>query len=159
MKKVLIIILGAILIGGGLAYIVFNKIVFKEEDTVNTKVVNAFQIGVFSNYDNALKVADRNNGVVIMDDDLYRVYVAILSDKEAIKKRTPQTKNFKSTSSLAIGKVGHLIPKACHGNNNITNIITAKIILAIVILFGKFIFFILSTTFYNLSLLLHFAPL
>ncbi len=86
MKKVLIIILGAILIGGGLAYIVFNKIVFKEEDTVNTKVVNAFQIGVFSNYDNALKVADRNNGVVIMDDDLYRVYVAILSDKEAIKK-------------------------------------------------------------------------
>lgn len=86
MKKVLIIGLVAILIGSGLAYFMFNKIVFKDEDVLDTKAVNAFQIGVFSNYDNALKVADRNNGIVIMDNNLYRVYVAILSDKEAIKK-------------------------------------------------------------------------
>ncbi len=86
MKKVLIIIFCAIAVGGGLAYIVFNKVVLKDEKNVDTKVVNAFQIGVFSNYDNALKVADRNNGIVIMDDSLYRVYVAILSDKDAIKK-------------------------------------------------------------------------
>lgn len=86
MKKVLLIILGAILIGGGLAYFMFNKVVLKEDSIEGMKSVNAFQIGVYSNYDNALKIAERNNGIVITDDNLFRVYVAILSDKEAIKK-------------------------------------------------------------------------
>ncbi len=86
MKKVLLIILGAILIGGGLAYFMFNKVVLKEDNIEGMKSVNAFQIGVYSNYDNALKIAERNNGIVITDDNLFRVYVAILSDKEAIKK-------------------------------------------------------------------------
>ena len=86
MKKVLLIILGAILLGGGLAYFMFNKVVLKEDSIEGMKSVNAFQIGVYSNYDNALKIAERNNGIVITDDNLFRVYVAILSDKEAIKK-------------------------------------------------------------------------
>lgn len=84
MKKVLLILLSAILLGSGLAYLMFNKIVLNDKEEM--KVVKAFQIGVYSNYDNALKIAERNNGVVIMDDSLYRVYVAILSDKEAINK-------------------------------------------------------------------------
>ena len=84
MKKVLLILLSAILLGSGLAYLMFNKIVLNDKE--ETKIVKAFQIGVYSNYDNALKIAERNNGVVIMDDSLYRVYVAILSDKEAINK-------------------------------------------------------------------------
>ena len=46
----------------------------------------AFQVGVFSNYDNASRVALRNNGVVINDGDVYRVYVALLTDDEVIKK-------------------------------------------------------------------------
>ena len=84
MKKVLLILLSTILLGSGLAYLMFNKIVLNDKEEM--KVVKAFQIGVYSNYDNALKIAERNNGVVIMDDSLYRVYVAILSDKEAINK-------------------------------------------------------------------------
>ena len=84
MKKVLLILLSAILLGSGLAYLMFNKIVLNDKEEM--KIVKAFQIGVYSNYDNALKIAERNNGVVIMDDSLYRVYVAILSDKEAINK-------------------------------------------------------------------------
>ena len=47
---------------------------------------NAFQVGVFTSYDNALKVADRNNGIVVSDDDLYRVYVAISTNSEVIRK-------------------------------------------------------------------------
>ena len=86
MKKNLLIIFSAILIGSILAIFMFNKIVLKEDNDLNNKIVNAFQIGVYSNYDNATKVAARNNGLVVTDDNLYRVYVAILSDKEAINK-------------------------------------------------------------------------
>lgn len=85
MKKYLIIILSAIALGGGLAYFIFYKVMLKDS-TSSTLTVSAFQVGVFSNYDNALKVADRNNGIVIPDDDLYRVYVAILYDNDAIDK-------------------------------------------------------------------------
>ncbi len=84
MKKTLIIILCAISLGGGIAFYLFNKVVIaKVEDEIT---VNAFQIGAFTNYDNALKVADRNNGIVVNDHDIYRVYVAILNDTEAIDK-------------------------------------------------------------------------
>jgi len=84
MKKTLIIILYAISLGGGIAFYLFNKVVIaKVEDEIT---VNAFQIGAFTNYDNALKVADRNNGIVVNDHDIYRVYVAILNDTEAIDK-------------------------------------------------------------------------
>ena len=47
--------------------------------------VRAFQIGVYTNYDNALRVADRNNGIVVSDSDVFRVYVAILSSDEAVE--------------------------------------------------------------------------
>ncbi len=83
MKRILIIILCAVAIGGGAAFYLFNKIVVKAEST-DEKLVSAFQIGAFTNLDNAERVAVRNNGIVVSDDDIYRVYVAILSDKEAI---------------------------------------------------------------------------
>ncbi len=85
MKRYLIIIVGAILVGGLLAYFTFNKLVLKPSDDSKTNA-SAFQVGVFSNYENAVKVADRNNGIVVPDDDLYRVYVAILKDNDAIEK-------------------------------------------------------------------------
>ena len=81
MKKVLIIILLALSIGGGIAYFMFTREYVSESDKVKVK---AFQVGVFTNYDNALKIADRNNGIVVNEDDLYRVYVSILSSKEAV---------------------------------------------------------------------------
>ncbi len=84
MKKKILIVLCALLIGGSSAYYLFNKIVVKNNDEyVSAK---AFQIGAFTKYDNAIKVADRNNGVVIDDKDVYRVYIAILNDKTAINK-------------------------------------------------------------------------
>ena len=85
MKKVLIIILCALLIGGGIAWFLFNKIVL-EDDGLSNDEVTAFQVGVFSNYENAIRVAERNNGIVVSDSDLFRVYVAILYDDEAISK-------------------------------------------------------------------------
>ena len=84
MKKILLIILSAILIGGGIAYFLFNKVVMEDEE--EHFIAKAFQIGVFSNYDNAFRVAERNNGIVVSDDDYYRVYVAILYNDEAISK-------------------------------------------------------------------------
>lgn len=85
MKKVLIIILCALMIGGGIAWFLFNKIVL-EDDVLSNDEVTAFQVGVFSNYENAIRVAERNNGIVVSDSDLFRVYVAILYDDEAISK-------------------------------------------------------------------------
>ena len=74
----------ALTIGGGIAYFIFSKRYL--EDSEGTVRVSAFQVGVFTNYDNALKVADRNNGIVVSDDSLYRVYVSILSSSEAVDK-------------------------------------------------------------------------
>ena len=85
MKKILIMFFSAVALGGGIAYLIFNKVVIKEnkEDLLAAK---AFQIGAFTNYDNALRVAERNNGIVVSDDDIFRVYVAVLYDDEAIKR-------------------------------------------------------------------------
>lgn len=74
----------ALAIGGGIAYFIFTrKYLDVESEYVKVK---AFQVGVFTNYDNALKIADRNNGIVVRDNDLFRVYVSILSSDEAVNK-------------------------------------------------------------------------
>mgnify|MGYP003290432266 FL=1 len=85
MKKTLIVILFSLLFGGGLSFFIFNKIKF-EEVSVSDVVVTAFQIGAFNNYDNAYRVAVRNNGIVVSDDEIFRVYVAVLYNEEAISK-------------------------------------------------------------------------
>lgn len=87
MKKVLVAVLLAVLIGGGMAFY-FLKDIKLDSISLNEGMVkaNAFQVGVFTSYDNALKVADRNNGIVVSDDDLYRVYVAISTNSEVIRK-------------------------------------------------------------------------
>lgn len=79
----LIVVLCATLIGGGAAFYLFNKIVVKAESS-NESLVSAFQIGAFTNYNNAIKVSDRNNGIIVKDDDIYRVFVAVLHNQEAI---------------------------------------------------------------------------
>lgn len=84
MKKKLIIIMLALVIGGSIAYFMFSRRYLEEDKSVVK--VSAFQVGVFTSYDNALKVADRNNGIVVSDNDVYRVYVSILSSREAVDK-------------------------------------------------------------------------
>ena len=74
----------ALVIGGSIAYFMFSRRYLEEDKSVVK--VSAFQVGVFTSYDNALKVADRNNGIVVSDNDVYRVYVSILSSREAVDK-------------------------------------------------------------------------
>lgn len=85
MKKTIIVIFCSLVLGGVLAYFIFNKSIektFKGEDDN----VTAFQIGVYTNYDNALEASSSNNGIVIKDNNLYRVYVTLLTNEEAINK-------------------------------------------------------------------------
>lgn len=84
MKKVLLVVVSAFVIGGGLALYFFNGTVKKQNKIEGYEEVSAFQIGVFTNYENALKVAERNNGIVVNDQNIYRVYIAMLKDEEAI---------------------------------------------------------------------------
>lgn len=86
MKKILIVFLVALALGGGIAFYIFNKIVIEGDDKGVSVSVKAFQIGAFSNYDNAFRVAERNNGIVVSDEDIFRVYVAILGNEKAITK-------------------------------------------------------------------------
>lgn len=85
MKKTIIVIFCSLALGGLLAYFIFNKSVPKVLKT-DDKTGIAFQIGVYTNYENALKQANINNGVVVADNNLYRVYVSLLTNEEAINK-------------------------------------------------------------------------
>ena len=83
MKKFLFVLLLALTTGGGLAYFIFSRENSLDEEMVTVK---AFQVGAFTNYDNAIRIAERNNGIVVSDEGIYRVYVSILSDDDAIDK-------------------------------------------------------------------------
>ena len=86
-KKVLLVVSSALIIGGVLAFYMFNNTV-KDNKKVEEgfEIMSAFQVGAFTNYDNALNVAERNNGIVVSDDSVYRVYVTMLKNDEAIEK-------------------------------------------------------------------------
>jgi UDP-N-acetylmuramoyl-L-alanyl-D-glutamate--2,6-diaminopimelate ligase len=47
-------------------------------------LVKAFQVGVFSRVENATRVAELNNGIVVKEDDMYRVYIGILNNDKAV---------------------------------------------------------------------------
>lgn len=81
------VVLLALVVGGGLSfYFLKGGLKGEKEIDIEYSKAQAFQVGVFSNYDNASKIALRNNGVVIEDGSVYRVYVALLTDDEVIKK-------------------------------------------------------------------------
>lgn len=82
MKKMLIVVFLAILFGGVCSFMIFRTLV--KADNAYEKFV-AFQIGVYTDYDNAVKVADRNNGIVV-EDGYFRVYVTFLRNEESILK-------------------------------------------------------------------------
>ena len=83
MKKFLFVLLLALITGGALAYFIFSRDNSLGDEMV---AVKAFQVGAFTSYDNAKRIAERNNGIVVSDEGIYRVYVSILSDDDAIDK-------------------------------------------------------------------------
>lgn len=86
MKKTIIVLLGATLFGGLMAFYLF-KDNGKEKQLVDGQTkVQAFQIGVYTSLDNANKSALKNNGIVIKDNDVYRVYITLLKNNESISK-------------------------------------------------------------------------
>ena len=86
MKKTIISIFLAIIVGFTFGFFFlkkFNTETITEVSNIK-KQVYAFQIGVYKNKDNALNAANTNKGIVILDNDIYRVYIAILKDQTLI---------------------------------------------------------------------------
>lgn len=86
MKKTILTIVLAILIGFTFGFFFLKKFTPKTIDEVSNikSQVYAFQIGVYKNKDNATKNATTNNSIVVEDNNLYRVYIALLKDQTLI---------------------------------------------------------------------------
>ena len=86
MKKFLITVLRALAMGGIFGFIAYKK--FNKNTSlvasVLDKQVYAFQTGVFSNYDNALNMANKYNGIVVPDNTKYRVYIALSTSQNSL---------------------------------------------------------------------------
>ena len=92
MKKTIIMIILAIGVGFTFGFLFlkkFNTETITEVSNIKSQVY-AFQIGVYKNKDNALNAANTNKGIVILDNDIYRVYIAILKDETV----EPKFKNY-----------------------------------------------------------------
>ena len=86
MKKTIIMIILALVVGFTFGFLFlkkFNTETITEVSNIKSQVY-AFQIGVYKNKDNALNAANTNKGIVILDNDIYRVYIAILKDQTLI---------------------------------------------------------------------------
>lgn len=94
MKKTLLTILGAILVGFGLGLFFFKKFDTNIEAlATSVKSIYAVQVGVYKNIDNAKDVASKMGGIVVLDNDYYRVYIDIIKDKELLNSREEYYKN------------------------------------------------------------------
>lgn len=94
MKKTLLTILGAILVGFGLGLFFFKKFDTNIEAlATSVKSIYAVQVGVYKNIDNAKDVANKMGGIVVLDNDYYRVYIDIIKDKEILNSREEYYKN------------------------------------------------------------------
>lgn len=100
MKKILIVSSLGILVGSLFAFYMFSNITKDTEIAMRESTnVTAFQVGVYSVYDNAKKVADTyNNSYIYNDDGKYRVFLAIYQDKEIIE----YMKNYYSEKEIEI---------------------------------------------------------
>ncbi len=97
MKKTLMMIILAVIVGFSFGYLFlrkFNNEVITEVSSIKSQCY-AFQIGVYRNKENALKTANDSRGIVILDNDFYRVYIALLKDENLIEslKSYYDTKN------------------------------------------------------------------
>ncbi len=95
MKKILIVSVSGILIGTAFAIYMFSNLnneiipVMQESNEIT-----AFQVGVYSIYDNAKRVADSySNSYIYKDEDKFRVFLAIYQDQEIIDYMANYYKN------------------------------------------------------------------
>ena len=79
MKRIKIAVI-VFLIGSIIAFVTYQN----DEKSTYTRTI-AFQLGVFKDENNAIRLKERLGGIVIKDADVYRVYYAILHDKDNIK--------------------------------------------------------------------------
>ena len=87
MKKVLITIVLAVLVGAAFAFYLFKNIEQSVAKTIDEKEATAFQTGVFSKYDNAVKASKQfKSSIIVQDDNYYRVFIAMFHDEEIINK-------------------------------------------------------------------------
>lgn len=88
MKKTLMMIILAVIVGFSFGYLFlrkFNNEVITEVSSIKSQCY-AFQVGVYRNKENAIKAAQDNKGIVVLDNDLYRVYIALLKDEGLIDR-------------------------------------------------------------------------
>ena len=86
MKKTIITIILATIIGFTFGLFFLKKLnteTITEVSNIKSQVY-AFQIGVYKNKDNAIREANTNKRILILDNDIYRVYVALLKDQVLI---------------------------------------------------------------------------
>ena len=86
MKKFLLSVLLAILVGGTFGFIIFKKY---SNNTITVasildKKVYAIQIGVFDNIDNAKTLINKYGGIIVPDNNKYRVYIALVSSSNVL---------------------------------------------------------------------------
>lgn len=115
MKKMLISIILAITCGFIFGMFFLKK--FDQQSQIAVSNINtqayAFQIGVFKNKENALNFAAANYGMVVNDEDLYRVYTVILNNESIINR----VKNYYQTNNI------NFYLKAVNISNDATNTI------------------------------------
>ena len=88
MKRYLFTLVLAIFLGIILAIYSFNK--FQEDDIPvisNTSSVYAFQVGVFKDFNNANSIAVKYGGILVLDNDNYRVYIALANKSLNLLKK------------------------------------------------------------------------
>lgn len=86
MKKIAIVILLGVLVGVSFAIYMFSDVEKSVAAVMSDDyIVTAFQIGVYSVYDNALNASKTHtNSYIYHDEDKYRVFLAIYQDQEII---------------------------------------------------------------------------
>lgn len=83
MKKNLILVSLSIILGILFTFFFLNKTnTYAKEEYM----VYAFQVGAFTNYDNALKFSEQLPSSIVIKDDLYKIYVSIYKDIDIINK-------------------------------------------------------------------------
>lgn len=81
MKKIVIFVLSASLIGGIIGIYYYTNVKY----TFNIKEVFLFQTGVYSNYDKAM-IASGDNKKIYFDGNLYHVYDSIVNTDNSKEK-------------------------------------------------------------------------
>lgn len=86
MKKFLIVCISGVAVGSIFAYTLFSRVNNSFSEGGYTEDVYAFQVGVYSVYNNALNASKKyNNSYIYQDENKYRVFLAIYKDQELVK--------------------------------------------------------------------------